>query len=160
VKVVWIYKGKYPHDPRAQKLMADPRHYLATLSPAQLQELLPSALNFQRTEQKLDSHYLNYWRSLHSLVIAILAEKTGESAISEAFRAKVDDILAKPHDELLKMQTAIQTTLASRGGSGEAFWKTVQRKIEERTSEMGLINFYKQYQETHRQEENQQELHN
>lgn len=133
--------------------MSNPKLYLNKLPLPQLEQLIPSTLNFERTENKLASGYVNYWKSLRVLINAVIAEKKGQNVINEAFRAKVNDIINKPYDELLKMEIIIQGTLSNRGGSSDTFWTTVKNKIEERKKEMELEQLFLKFKETHKEEE-------
>jgi hypothetical protein len=100
---------------------------------------------------------VSFWKGLRVLVGAVLADKRGESVISESFLPKVNEIISKPYQELLKMEEAIAATLANRGGSSDAFWNYVKNKIEERKREHELGEFYSRFKETHQEEAGQEE---
>ena len=85
--------------------MVDPKVHLRKLTAAKLQEILDSTVNFQRTEKKLSNNsFVNFWKALRVLSLAVLGEKKGENVINPAFASKVEDILSKPHEELVKMK--------------------------------------------------------
>lgn len=109
--------------------MTQPKSYLTKLSTTQLEEIIPSTTNFERTEKRLKSTFVEYWKALRVLAETVLADKRGTNAINPVFRAKVEDIISKPVDELNKMLVTIETTLLGRGGSGDSFWSCVKQKI-------------------------------
>ena len=156
---MWIYKDKFHYDPKSQEIMetmAEPKLFLNRLTPQQLEELVSSTHNFERferTETKFNSKYVKYWLSLRVLAEALITNKRGENVINEAFRAKVDEILNKPEEELEKMEKMIDSTLSGRGGSNDGFWRSVKTKLTEKRMEAELVRFYMEYRETHHEEE-------
>ena len=81
---------------------------------------------------------MNYWKGLRVLINATLGQKKGETVINESFMSQVNGIISKPYLELLELEKAIDGTLASRGGSHDAFWSFVKLKIEDRKREQEL----------------------
>ena len=70
-----------------------------------------------------------YWQALKRLIDSVISEKKGSNPINPLFRAKVDEIISKPVEELRKMKETIDTTLMGRGASNDAFWSCVKQKI-------------------------------
>lgn len=57
--------------------MSEPKSYLNKLTIHQLEELIPSTHNFERTEKKLNNAFVEYWISLRMLIGAVVADKKG-----------------------------------------------------------------------------------
>ena len=73
VKVLWIYKGKLAYDPNSLELMNDPKIVLKRLSGKQLEDIIASTSNFEKTERKLRTNeFVEYWVSLRSLAVVVL----------------------------------------------------------------------------------------
>jgi Conserved mid region of cactin len=70
--------------------MTHPKAFLSKLTLNQLEDLTASTITFEKTEGKLKSEFVNYWKGLRVLVNATIANKRGENVINSSFLPKVN----------------------------------------------------------------------